>query len=268
MKNTLSVGLDIKNIKIACEGDCSQEPQNLTLEPLQIQEILIQVVPQKPGDFVVKKIEWELFEVVKCSRELKGLSFVNSKGQRLDGEMALKFKAIEASGECQSDLIFQGQEIDKDQRLIYSECKDCVLKITNLSNQFQIKNAYVTCSHPLIFNFENQKVTDMLNQGESFELPLHMKANLIGAITVKFLVRYEVSAGVETELNAPSRFRFLRHCIQLRSEQSFLPLYRINLSSRIPGTHLVNLSILAQKMKTGHGETPEISAIEIINSQK
>ena len=40
------------------------------------------------------------------------------------------------------------------------------------------------------------------------------------------------------------------------------------MSSRIPGTHLVNLSILAQKMQTGFGETPEISAIEIINSQK
>ena len=98
------------------------------------------------------------------------------------------------------------------------------------------------CSHPLLFNFENSKITDNLNEGESFELPLDMKANLIGPITVKFLVRYEVTS--DDQLNAPSRFRFLRHCINLRSEQSFTPLYRINLSSRIPGTHLVNLSLI------------------------
>ena len=101
----------------------------------------------------------------------------------------------------------------------------------------------------------------MLNEGESFDLPLSMKANLIGPITVKFLVRYEVWSD---SLSASSRFRFLRHCINLRSEQSFTPLYRINLSSRIPGMHLVNLSILAQKI----GENPEIGAIEIINAQK
>jgi hypothetical protein len=165
-------------------------------------------------------------------------------GKRLDGELALKFKAIETSGECVSQIIFRGQEIEKDQRLIYSECKDCVLKLSNMSLNYKILNAYVTCSHPLIFNFENKKITDELGERETFELPLQMKANLKGDITVKFLIRYEVSG----ELNAPSRFRFLRQCIQLRSEQSFMPLYRINLSSRIPGTHLVNLSILAQKM--------------------
>lgn len=53
-----------------------------------------------PGDFVLKRIEWELFEVVKCSRQLNGLSGVNSKGQRVEGEMAVKFKVIEESGEC------------------------------------------------------------------------------------------------------------------------------------------------------------------------
>ena len=55
-----------------------------------------------PGDFVLKKIKWELFEVVKCSRQLNGLSGVNSKGQRVEGEMAVKFKVIEESGECES----------------------------------------------------------------------------------------------------------------------------------------------------------------------
>ena len=122
------------------------------------------------------------------------------------------------------------------------------------------------CSHPLLFNFENQKVTDNLEIGESFELPLDMKANLCGPITVKFLIRYEVAS--DEPLNAPSRFRFLRHCIHMKSEQSFTPLYRINLSSRIPGTHLVNLSLIGQKMQIGYGETPEISAIEIIDKQK
>lgn len=69
--------------------------------------------------------------------------------------MAVKFKVIEESGECSSQLIFKGQEIENDQQVIYSECKESVLKLTNLSSKFKIKNAFVMCSHPLLFNFEN-----------------------------------------------------------------------------------------------------------------
>jgi hypothetical protein len=66
------------------------------------------VIPTKEGDFVIKRIEWELFEVVKCSRDLNGLSFVNSQGKKIAGEMSLKFKAIEESGECETQVIMQG----------------------------------------------------------------------------------------------------------------------------------------------------------------
>ena len=47
--------------------------------------------------------------------------------------MAVKFKVIEESGECESQVIFNGQEIDTDQKIIYSECKESVLRLTNLS---------------------------------------------------------------------------------------------------------------------------------------
>ena len=79
-----------------------------------MREILIRVTPTEPGDLVIKRIEWELFEVVKCSRQLNGLSVVNSQGKRFDGEMALKFKVIEESGECETKLILKGQDIDTD----------------------------------------------------------------------------------------------------------------------------------------------------------
>jgi hypothetical protein len=186
----------------------------LLLEPLEAKEILLRVIPTKEGDFVLKKIEWELFEVVKCSRELTGLSVVNSQGKKIGGEMSLKFKAIEESGECETQLVVKGQEIDKDRRIIFSECKKCIFRVKNLSKKFKIKNAYVTCSHPLLFNFENQKITEYLEEGSSFDLPMDMKVNLIGPIIVKFLVRYEV----DSPGGPSSKFRFLRHTINLKSE--------------------------------------------------
>lgn len=65
-----------------------------------------------------------------------------------------------------------------------------------------------------------------------------MRMSLEGQIWIKFLIRYEV--GTE-DLDNSSRFRFTRLVLNIRCEKLYLPKYRINLSSKDPGTFLVNL---------------------------
>jgi hypothetical protein len=51
----------------------------------------------QPGDFEISKIEWELFEVVKCSQPLSE-----------NKDSSTKFKVIEASGECEAKVYIEG----------------------------------------------------------------------------------------------------------------------------------------------------------------
>jgi len=82
-------------------------PQNLRLEPQDTKEILLDVIPKQAGDLEITQVEWELFEVVRCSRSLKGLSGITSMKKSAE-EMALKFKVIETSGECETHLVLAG----------------------------------------------------------------------------------------------------------------------------------------------------------------
>jgi len=128
LRNTLSVGLDIKNIKVVCsfqsvdgakstdeDGMYTQKAQNLALDPAQTREVVLQVVPLRTGDFEIKRVEWELFEVVRCSRLLGSFSEESMGARRPgDSDMALKFKVIEASGECEAKVILEGQDLQRD----------------------------------------------------------------------------------------------------------------------------------------------------------
>ena len=80
---------------------------------------MIYVIPQKAGDLEITSVEWELFEVVKCSRSLKGLSAITSSKKSGD-EMAHKFKIIEESGEIDTQIILDGQDITSDKHVIFS----------------------------------------------------------------------------------------------------------------------------------------------------
>lgn len=178
LRNTLSVGLDIENIRLVCkfsggEGDAagnddstkySQEPQSLFLDPLHSKEVVLRVVPLQSGDFEIERIEWELFQVVKCSRQL-GPAPVEEGEAKKAADMSLKFRVIDASGECEAKIVLDGQDLEKDWRMIYSECRKGVLRIRNCSSQYKMKDAYVSCSHPLVFNFLNEHLFDELAPG-------------------------------------------------------------------------------------------------------
>ena len=97
-------------------------------------------------------------------------------------EMALKFKVIEASGECDTQIVLGGQDINQDRHVIFSEFKNGVFKIKNCSSQYSIDNAFVMCSHPLLFNFENKFLFKTLAPGQTQEIPISMKVSLIGNI--------------------------------------------------------------------------------------
>ena len=101
---------------------------------------------------------------MKCSRSLKGLSAITSSKKTGD-EMALKFKVIEESGEIETQIVLDGQDISLDKHVIFSEFKNGIFKIKNCSSKYSIKNAFVMCSHPLLFNFENKLLFKSLAPG-------------------------------------------------------------------------------------------------------
>ena len=145
-----------------------------------------------------------------------------------------------------------------------------MLRIRNCSSEFKIKNAFVSCSHPLVFNFENEHLFDELPPRGEFDLPIQMRAALVGSNSIKFLIRYEVTADREDAVSGPSRYRFQRVALQVDAEHSFQPRYRINMSIQRPGTHLVNLSLSDHKSSSqiGKAELPQVEAIEIVNKEK
>lgn len=288
LKNTLtSTKIDVKNIKIVCkfntdEGEQQpadpsqlyfQEPQNLTIAAMKQKEVILQVTPKTTGQFEIQRVEWELFDIVRGCHSLEGLEPINvgTSGKRPTENDSLKFKVIEESGEIEANLTLQSQNLHSDLNMIYTECKDGAISIKNLS-EYQIKNAFVSCSHPLMLNFENKMLFGSLEKGEEVNIPIKLRVSLIQSTTIKFLVRYEVAKGTADGLDAQnnsSRFRFTRLMVTINGEQGFVPRYRINMSSINPKTHLVNMTFLDRtNYHDGkRSELPIIEAIEIVNAK-
>ena len=103
-------------------------------------------------------------------------------------------------------MIINNHDIYENQKLLYTESKQGVIRVKNCSDTMKMKNAYINCSHPMIFNFENQKLFDELAPGQSFDLPISLRCSIIGELSVKFLVRYENE--IDDDQPANSRFRF------------------------------------------------------------
>ena len=240
-KNELGVSLVLEKITLLCkytsgQGTYTSEAMSVTINPCQVKDVLIQVVPESVGDFEIQNIQWELFDVIQCKKKLQSSS--SAKGKP---DSYLKFKIIEASTECEAELILSNQDIKSDKVLFYSEQKEGILRIRNCSSTTKLRQAFITCSHPMLFNFQNLLLFNELDPSGTFELPIQMRAPLIGFNTIKFLIRYEID--MAEEVPVLSRFRFQRLVVDFKTQQIFAPNYRVNISSRIPNAHLVNLSI-------------------------
>jgi hypothetical protein len=264
LRNTLGVALDIKNIKVVCQFQGAPEDEttytqafkSLALDPLQTKDVILQVVPLQTGDFEIKRVEWELFGVVRCARELgsggENAAGVQASKKAQASDMALTFNVIEASGECEATLALDGFDLHREQKLLLSEVRQGKLQIRNCSPTFKIKNASVSCSHPSMLNFENKYLFQELGPDQTFELPVKLRAALVGSNLVKFLVRYEVSCEGGEPLPVPSRFRFQRLSLHCSIEQTFTPKYKVNVSTQKAETHLVNLLIQEHRREPGN----------------
>lgn len=82
LQNPLHVAIAVKNIRVVCSytGESqnvttyTQTPQSLLIDPFKKREVILQVTPLEVGDFTIERLEWELFEVVLCKRQLIGIS--------------------------------------------------------------------------------------------------------------------------------------------------------------------------------------------------
>lgn len=189
MRNPLkSIPLDVQEIKIDCrykdsdsgEDAVVQEPARLTVKPLSDAEVLLKIVPMKTGELVFHRITWRLFDVVFCHHLLSPTEQPCGKRLSLTNE-SLAFKIIEASGDIDVELKLNSLDLGRDS-LIYSECCDGKLVITNKTAGMKVCSAFISCSHPLICNFENvradfgpDKEKKELAAEESFEMPVQLR---------------------------------------------------------------------------------------------
>lgn len=102
----------------------------------------------------------------------------------------------------------EGQDLKQDIRMIFSECKNGVIKVKNTSSVYTMRHAFVSCSHPILFNFENSFLFDELAPNKEYDFPIQMRASLRGRNEVKFLIRYEISDPNGQELPNSVRYRF------------------------------------------------------------
>ena len=70
--------------------------------------------------------------------------------------------------------------------------------IKNLSPTHSIKNIFLLCSHPIVFDLYIKKLmrdddTPLeLGPNEEVEIPINFRASLKGEFSVRFVFRYEV----------------------------------------------------------------------------
>ena len=126
-----------------------------------------------------------------------------------------------------------------------------------------MKNGYIVCSHPMIFGFTRMRLFDRVEGGESFILPLYIRASLMKINEIKFLIRYEVDSGPESD--HMSKYRFCRLVFNMESLYAFIPKRHVHLSTKKANEHIFNIQIVDNISPGAYYQTPQILAIEIIN---
>ena len=113
---------------------------------------------------------------------------------------------------------------------MFSETDSGVIKVKNQSKNHVIRNIYLLCSHPLVFDVYSTRLTQPdskvpieLKPGEEVKVPVNFRAAIRGEFSVRFLFRYEVSkvnkSMIPTEEKVPAtcRFRFQRMILFINS---------------------------------------------------
>jgi hypothetical protein len=76
-KNQLGMNMQMQNIRLKCrylegEGEFIQLPVSIDIAPTKISEVMIKVTPTACGQIEIYAIQWELFDVIVCSKEIQG----------------------------------------------------------------------------------------------------------------------------------------------------------------------------------------------------
>ena len=77
-------------------------------------------------------------------------------------------------------MIIDGQDISTNKKLLFTEDKSGVIRIKNCSKTMAIKNGYINCSHPMIFNFENTRLFEEIAPDQVFDFPIKLRASISG----------------------------------------------------------------------------------------
>jgi len=134
---------------------------------------------------------------------------------------------------------------------VFSETDSGTLSIKNLSKTHTVRNIFLLCSHPIIFDMYVKRVMRdeasgeplELKPEEEFKIPVNFRATIKGELSVRFLFRYEVAplSSQSEPLPATCRFRFQRMVLFINSQCLFSMTPNVLMSVRQSDQFIVNL---------------------------
>ena len=159
---------------------------------------------------MIEQIRWELFDTFKCEYDLcraqGNQSDVrpefrgNLPRQLVEKEKIFSYKVLPSSAEIEASIELKNNGFlprnGERNKLVFSETDSGHIKVKNLSETHTIRNIFVMCSHPIVFDFYMQKLTNdagetlELEPGEEVKVPVNFRATIKGEISVRFLFRY------------------------------------------------------------------------------
>ena len=229
--------------------------------------MILKVSPLKEGAIVIDKIQWELYDLFKCEYDFPSKTKENLPKQLEEKKKIFSCKVLPQSAEVQAyiDLDRIGAlQSGQSSNLVYTETDKGFLKIKNHSTTHSVKNVFVLCSHPIIFNFRIKQVTNgrdhRLGPGEELKVPVDFRAALKGLFNVRFLIRYEVQFNnmPQEEIDkipVMCKHRFQRLMVYINSNFAFNMNPQVHMSVLEPDQYLVNLQTL-QKLNATWYERP------------
>ena len=176
--------------------------------------MILKVVPLKTGKLIIEQIRWELYDIFKCEYDLIKTDQTKSDvrpefrsklpRQLLEKEKIFSYEVMETSAEISAEVKLDHNgalpRLGNQSRLVFSETDTGFLSIKNCSKTHTIRNIFLLCSHPIIFDLYIKKLMRDEVSGEPLELkpeeevkiPLNFRATVRGDFSVRFLFRYEV----------------------------------------------------------------------------
>jgi len=129
-------------------------------------EVILKVVPKRTGTLVIEQIRWELYDIFKCEYDLTKVGINVSKvlpelrrplpRQLVEKEKIFSYQVLPTSAELNAkiELASNGSlpRMGNQSRLVFSETDTGKLTVKNLSKIHRIRNIFILCSHPLVFD--------------------------------------------------------------------------------------------------------------------